>query len=76
MTRTKALEIREKIESASQHIPEAEAYDAVWMYPVWTEEGTYTAGKVWSHEGKLWRCRQKPSAPPLGGRRIPRRSPP
>ena len=58
MKKAKARELRRKIEQAAQHIPEIEAYDAVWMYPVWTAAGSYTAGSVWMHADKLWRCRQ------------------
>ena len=58
MKRTKILQLRQRLEQMAQHIPEIEAYDAVWMYPKWTEDGSYTAGKTWEHEGKLWRCRQ------------------
>ena len=58
MTRTEARLIRSRLESAAQHIPEIEAYDVLWMYPVWTEDGTYTTGKTWEYGGKLYRCRQ------------------
>ncbi len=58
MTRTEAHLIRSRLEGAAQHIPEIEAYDVIWMYPQWTEDGQYTTGKVWEHRGKLWRCRQ------------------
>lgn len=58
MTRAEAQTIRAKLETAAQHIPEIEAYDVIWMYPRWTEDGTYTAEKVWEYGGKLYRCRQ------------------
>lgn len=58
MKRTEAHLIRSRLEQAAQHIPEIEAYDVIWMYPQWTEDGQYTAGKVWEYGGKLWRCRQ------------------
>ena len=58
MKRTKILQLRQRLEQMAQHIPEIEAYDAVWLYPEWTESGSYTAGKVWQHDGLLWRCRQ------------------
>ena len=58
MTREKALKIRTKLESTAQHIPEIEAYEVLWMYPIWSTENTYTAGKIWQHADKLWRCRQ------------------
>ena len=58
MTRTEAQAIRAKLETAAQHVPEIEAYDVIWMYPRWTEDGTYTTGKVWEYGGKLYRCRQ------------------
>ena len=50
--------IRERLERAAQHIPEIEAYDVVWLYPRWTEDGQYTTGKVWEYDEKLYRCRQ------------------
>ena len=58
MKRTKILQLRAKLEQAAQHIPDIEVYDAAWLFPAWTEDGSYTAGKVWSYNGKLWRCRQ------------------
>lgn len=58
MTRTEARLIRSRLEQAAQHIPEIEAYDVLWMYPIWTEDGTYTTGKTWEYGGKLYRCRQ------------------
>ena len=50
--------IRERLERAAQHIPEVEAYDVVWLYPRWTEDGQYAMGKVWEYNEKLYRCRQ------------------
>jgi len=47
MTREEAYTIREKLESAAQYVPETEAYEMAWMYPVWTAENSYTAGKIW-----------------------------
>ena len=50
--------IRERLERAAQHIPEIEAYDVVWLYPRWTEDGQYATGKVWEYNENLYRCRQ------------------
>ena len=58
MKRSEAHLIRSRLEQAAQHIPEIEAYDVIWMYPLWTEDGQYTTGKVWEYGGKLYRCRQ------------------
>lgn len=58
MKRSEAHLIRSRLEQAAQHIPEIEAYDVIWMYPIWTEDGQYTVGKVWEYGGKLYRCRQ------------------
>lgn len=58
MKRTEAHLIRSRLEQAAQHIPEVEAYDVIWMYPVWTEDGSYITGKIWQHANRLWRCRQ------------------
>lgn len=58
MTRTEARLIRERLEKAAQHIPEIEAYDVIWMYPVWSDKDTYVLGKTVEYGGKLYRCRQ------------------
>ena len=58
MTRQEAQTIRSRIDSAAQHVPDADSYSVEWMYPRWTEDGQYTTGKVWEYNGQLWRCRQ------------------
>ena len=58
MTRTEARALRRKIEQAAQHVPDSAAYDAVWLFPNWTESGNFTVGLVVQYDGRLYRCRQ------------------
>lgn len=34
------------------------AYDLIEVYPEWTPDGHFTAGRIWNRNGQLYYCRQ------------------
>lgn len=55
MTRGKARKLRAKIEQASVSLPDADALDAVELFPAWQPEADYSNGQRVRHEGLLYR---------------------
>ena len=53
-----ARKLRPLIEKAVQSIDGNEALTAKNLYPIWTENTTYTVGFKVQHNDKLWRCIQ------------------
>lgn len=62
MTRQKAMMLRRLIEGLSAAMDDETALTGVELFPVWTAEGTYTAGDRVQYGGRLYRCVQAHTA--------------
>lgn len=58
MTRGEAKAFRRKIEKASSTMSDADALEAVGMFPSWQSNHEYSAGERVRWIGKLYRCEQ------------------
>lgn len=57
-----ARRLRPLIEKAAQSLDEADALEAVQLYPRWSADGAYAAGDRVQHDGKLYRILQQHTA--------------
>ena len=62
MTRQKAIMLRRLIEDLSAAMDDETALTGVELFPMWTAEGTYTAGDRVQYGGRLYRCVQAHTA--------------
>ena len=62
MTREKALTLRAMIEKASGSLDDADALEAVELFPAWAEGATYTVDQRIRYEEKLYRVVQEHTA--------------
>lgn len=58
MKRSHALALRAMIEKAALSLDDADALEAVELFPVWAVETAYTAGIRVRYGEKLYRCEQ------------------
>jgi hypothetical protein len=58
MTRGKARNLRAKIEQASGSLPDADALEAVGLFPAWAVGAAYEKPARVQYGGKLYRCEQ------------------
>ena len=58
ITKEKARKLRARIEQASVSLPDADALDAVELFPAWKVNHDYTAGDRVQDEGTLYKCLQ------------------
>lgn len=58
MTRGEATAFRRKIEKASATMPDADALEAVELFPAWAAGTAYEAPVRVRYGGKLYRCEQ------------------
>ena len=58
MTRTKAFLLRGMIEKASASLTDADALEAVELFPVWQTDAAYTVGIRVRYADTLYRCEQ------------------
>lgn len=58
MNRGKAHKLRAKIEQASGSLPDADALEAVELFPAWAAGVSYEAPVRVRYDGKLYRCEQ------------------
>ena len=58
MRKSKALKLRQHIETAVQTLPDSEALEALVLHPEWAADTDYTAGYKVRRGGRLWRCIQ------------------
>ena len=56
--REKARKLRAKIEQASVGLPDADALDAVELFPQWKVDHDYSVGDRVQDEGTLYKCLQ------------------
>lgn len=56
MKRTHAHKLREKIEKASISLPDADALEAVELFPKWSATLTYDVGDRVRYEDTLYKC--------------------
>jgi hypothetical protein len=57
-----AYHLRPYIEKAAQSLTDADALEAVQLYPAWTAGESYEPETRVRHGGKLWRCEQAHTA--------------
>lgn len=62
ITREKALQLRTMIEKASVSLEDADALEAIELFPVWQTNTDYAAGDRVRYEGVLYRCLQSHEA--------------
>jgi hypothetical protein len=58
ITREKALQLRAIIEKAAASLSDADALDAVELFPAWEADTEYARGVRIRYDGKLYRCEQ------------------
>ena len=58
ITREKARRLRARIEQASVSLPDADALDAVELFPQWKVDHDYAVGNRVQDEGTLYKCLQ------------------
>ena len=58
ITREKARKLRARIEQASVSLPDADALDAVELFPAWKVDHDYAVGDRAQDEGTLYKCLQ------------------
>ena len=58
ISRAKAYELRALIEKASASLDDADALEAVELFPVWAADTEYAVGVRVRFEGKLYKCAQ------------------
>ena len=58
ITKEKARKLRARIEQASVALPDADALDAVELFPAWKVDFTYAVGDRVQDEGTLYKCLQ------------------
>lgn len=67
MTRTQALEYRQKIESAAANLSDEDALNSIELFPVWSGKQNYEKGartRYPRHDSKLYRCYNPVTANP------------
>ena len=58
MKRSELFKIREMIEKASASLPDADAIEAVWLFPLWAVGVAYSVGERIQYDGKLYKVVQ------------------
>jgi len=58
ITKEHARKLRARIEQASVSLPDADALDAVELFPAWKVDHDYTVGDRVQDEGTLYKCLQ------------------
>lgn len=58
ITKEKARKLRARIEQASVSLPDADALDAVELFPAWKVDFTYAVGDRVQDDGTLYKCLQ------------------
>ena len=58
MKRSELFRIREMIEKASTSLPDADAIEAVWLFPLWAGGVAYSVGERVQYDGKLYKVVQ------------------
>ena len=58
ITKEKARKLRARIEQASVALPDADALDAVELFPVWKVDHDYSVGDRVQDESTLYKCLQ------------------
>ena len=56
ISRARARQLRAAIEAAAVSLPDADALEAVELFPAWSAEGSYQTGDRVRYEGILYRC--------------------
>lgn len=64
ISKEKARKLRARIEQASVSLPDADALDAVELFPQWKTEHDYAVGDRVQDDGTLYKCLQAHTSQP------------